>query len=347
MATIVYAGTEHGIATVKDQGNGSWTVESHGLDSWEVPSLATRNDRPNRVIAGTRGDGVWVSEDFGASWRKPSYGKPGPGKVRSVTIDPKNPERLYAGCEPIDVFVSNDLAQTWERLASIWDVPEVPSITYPVAVVEPHVRFIAIDPTAPQTVYAALQVGSIAKTTNGGSTWKLLDKDVDCDVHTIVIDPSNTNNVFVATGGHDSRLGKVKGKALYKSADGGESWSPMANDFMQEYSVPLVMNPANPKVMYSALANGQPGQWRKRDSGPESLMIRTQDGGTTWEGLKKGLPAEGREFPEAMAFDPTNPSRVFAGMRSGQLFASADGGDSWQQIDVNLPHITSLSVVIA
>src|SRR5581483_6018592 len=157
----------------------------------------------NRVIAGTRGDGVWVSEDFGQSWKKPSYGRPGPGKVRSVTIDPKKPNRLYAGTEPIDVFVSDDLGQNWERLVSIWDIPQVASITYPVAVVEPHVRFIAIDPAATDTVYAALQVGSIAKTSNGGSTWKLQDRDVDCDVHTIVIDPQDTKNIFVATGGHD------------------------------------------------------------------------------------------------------------------------------------------------
>ncbi len=346
MPTMLYVGTEKGIVALKREHGDTFTIASHSLKGWEVPDVASTAAEPNRVAAGTRGDGVWLSEDAGQSWSKPSYGRPGPGKVRCVTVDPKDPRRLYAGCEPIDVFMSPDLGKNWERLVSIWDVPGVADVTYPVAVVEPHVRDITLDPNDTSKVYAALQVGSIAKSSDGGRSWKLIDADVDCDVHTIVVDPTNTSHIFVATGGHDSRGGRVKGKALYHSPDCAESWQPLAMEFNQEYSVPLIMHPANPKIMYSSLAVNQPSMWRKRDSGAESRVVRTEDGGRTWQTLSKGLP-ESREFIEAMAFNQSDPNQIFAGTRSGKLFASRDGGDSWHQLEVEVPSITSMVSVEA
>jgi hypothetical protein len=79
-----------------------------------VPEVAVSPAAPNKVFAGTRGDGVWLSEDFGATWTKPCYGKRGPGKVRCLTIDPVDSNTLYGGTEPIDVFVSRDAAKSWE-----------------------------------------------------------------------------------------------------------------------------------------------------------------------------------------------------------------------------------------
>src|SRR5207247_1087474 len=99
----------------------------------------------------------------------------------------------YAGTEPIDVFVSEDLGASWLRIESVWDDPFVADVTYPVATVEPHVRDITLDPAHPDTIYAALQVGYMLKSTDGGETWKLLNRDLDCDVHTIVVDPSRPN----------------------------------------------------------------------------------------------------------------------------------------------------------
>src|SRR6266542_2298441 len=201
MESRMYIGTDKGVVTLQSKDGYAWETESQGLQSWSVPSVTYIPSEPNKVLAGTRGDGVWLSEDAGQSWTKPSYGRRGPGKVRCVAVDPKNPQRIYAGCEPIDIFVSEDQGKSWERIDSVWDDPFVATVTYPVAVVEPHVRDISIDPNDPNTIYAALQVGYILKSTDAGRTWKLLNKNVDCDVHTIVIDPANTENIYVATGG--------------------------------------------------------------------------------------------------------------------------------------------------
>src|SRR6266511_3217665 len=116
MDRVLYIGTDQGFVTARRHDHGPWQIAEYGLKKWEVSELAVSPEAPNKVFAGTRGDGVWLSEDFGTSWSKPCYGKRGPGKVRSVTIDPHNSRRLYAGCEPVDIFESEDEGKTWLRV---------------------------------------------------------------------------------------------------------------------------------------------------------------------------------------------------------------------------------------
>lgn len=345
--TRLYLATGNGVFTLKREGGSDWKIESRALKDWAVPKLGVLAAQPNVVYAGTKGDGVWVSEDFGASWNKPCYGKPGPGKVRCVTVDPSHPKTLYAGGEPIDIFVSENAGQSWGKMDSVRKVPWVATVLYPVAAVEPHVRDIALDGKNPGTIYAALQVGFMLKSTDGGSSWTLLNKGLDADVHTIVVDPQNTKRLLVATGGHEYRKGTAPGRALYRSQDGGENWMPTAMDFTQEYSVPLAMHPKNPDVIYSAVANGQPGQWRGRPTGAESLVIRTKDGGNKWERLNGNLSSVGNDFPEAIAFDESDPDHIYLGLRHGEIYASEDAGDSWGKLDVKLPSISDMKCVRA
>jgi photosystem II stability/assembly factor-like uncharacterized protein len=347
MDSVFYVGTENGVSTIRTADRRSWQAENHGLEGWAVPKVAVVPTAPNKVLAATRGDGVWVSEDFGGKWKKPSYGKRGPGKVRALAYDPRN-NRLYAGCEPIDIFVSEDLGSTWERLDSVWDVPWVSTVTYPAPAVEPHVRDIVIDTEDPNTIYAALQVGYIIKSTDGGKSWKLIDRDYDCDVHTMVLDPTNPKKMLIATGGHDNRLGKTKGRALYMTPDGGETWEPLAMNFTQEYSVPLTMKPGDPNVLFSAVAHGQPGQWRARpETGSESIIIRSTDGGKQWDKLETGISGASKQFPESIIVDPEESDLVYAACRNGDLYVSENGGDSWASADAPLSNVADMKLVHA
>ena len=347
MASILYAATDEGVVTLTSDDGRSWKLANHGLKDWSVQEVAVLPSAPNRVFAGTRGDGVWLSEDFGATWIKPCYGKRGPGKVRCVTIDPKDANTLYAGTEPIDVFVSHDAGRNWSRFESIWNVPWVQSVTYPVAAVEPHARDIAVDARDPKTLYVALQVGYMMKTVDGGATWQLLDKNLDSDVHTIVIHPHDSKKIFIATGGHDCRKGTAPGRALYSSQDSGATWSPMAAEFKQEYSVPLALHPENPDVLYAAVANGQPGQWRRRSSGAEAYLIRSKDGGKNWQQLDGELAKANQSFVESLAFDSENPSFLYAAQRNGDLFGSDDAGEIWFKFDLKAPQLSDMKAVRA
>lgn len=347
MGTVLYLGTDEGVVTLRRNGGRSWDLEQ-GLKGWAVEEVAVVPGSPNKLLAGTRGDGVWLTEDFGKTWKKPCYGKRGPGKVRCLTFDPTNSERVYAGCEPIDVFVSDDLGSNWQRLDSVWDVPQVSITDYPVATVEPHVRDITIDPNDPKVIYAALQVGSMIKSTDAGKTWSLIESErgFDSDVHTILLSPANSETVLIATGGHDYRKGASGGRALFRSSDAGQSWKPMGLEFSQEYSIPLVVHPSRPNVLYSALANGQPNLWR-RPTGAESVVIRSEDGGETWNQLDLGLADASRYFPAAITFDQSNPDCVYAALSSGELIATENGGDSWAKLELKLPSVSDLKCVEA
>ena len=80
----------------------------------------------------------------------------------------------------------------------------------------------------------------------------------------------------------------------------------MAMEFKEEYSVPLTIHPKKHNVLYSAVANGQPGQWRKRDSGAEAFLIQSTDSGQSWKKLDGAISQANRSFVESFAFDPAN-----------------------------------------
>jgi photosystem II stability/assembly factor-like uncharacterized protein len=340
MDSLIYIGTDDGVLTARSADRRSWQIVDHGLKRWEISELAVSPGSPGKIFAGTRGDGVWLSADFGKTWNKPCYGRRGPGKVRSVTIDPHDPRRLYAGCEPADIYASEDEGRSWTRLESVRELPSVPAMSYPLTRVEPHVRDVAVDPGNPDVLYAALQLGYLIKSNDRGRSWTLLSSGLDCDVHTILVDPADPRRLIVATGGHDSRLGKAPGRALYGSEDGGAAWMPIAMNFAQEYAVPLLRDPSHPNRLYAALAQGTQGRWRRRPSGAESVVIRSNDGGRTWERLGAGIP--GTDFPEALAVD--DGGCLYAGCRSGNLYTSADDGQSWQGSGLQTPEITSIVV---
>ena len=343
MATILYLGTEEGVVTVKSSDGEDWELTAHGLKQWGVSELLVSSEAPNRVFAATRGDGVWLSEDFGGSWKKPSYGKRGPGKVRCLVFAPDHPDTLYAGGEPIDLFITENRGKDWTVINSVRDVDWVKTVTYPVSAVEPHIRDIAVDPGNPANIYIALQVGYMLKSSDHGKTWKLLRNNLDADVHTIVLHPTRPDEIFVATGGHDCRRGNVTGRALYRSNDGGESWLPMAAEFAQEYSVPLAVNPGNPDWMYSALAHGNPGGWKKRQTGAEAVLIRSKDGGRNWQKLDSVVV--GYDFPEVIQFDSANPTRMFIALKRGVVCLSEDNGESWRTVGIETTGVADLRVV--
>lgn len=344
MATMLYCGTADGIATVKRDGEGPWELEQRALRPFAVREMAVSPSAPNRVVAGTRGDGVWLSEDCGRTWSKPSYGRPGPGKVTSVTFDPHEPSTIWAGGEPIELFISRDLGSNWDRLTGVREVSGVEQIGYPVATVEPHIRCITMHPTDPKTVYIALQVGYILKTTDGGASWRMLNNGFDEDVHVIVADPTHPDTLYISTGGEGMRVGKAPGKSLYRSDDGGESWQPLAMEYEQEYSAALAMHPKDPSTLITCLARGNPGEWR-RPSGPEAELVRTHDGGRSWEPLLPDVPAEARSFAGAIAYDAIYPEHVYAASRTGELTASYNGGDTWLPLGIELPSVNDIKVV--
>jgi photosystem II stability/assembly factor-like uncharacterized protein len=345
MTSRLLIGTWEGIVSFTPDG-GAWKTNKHALKNFGVFDLAISPEKPNRVFAGTRGDGVWVSEDLGDTWRLPNRGKPGPKKVRCLALDPNNPDKIYAGTEPIALWVSEDAGANWRELPQIWDLPGIGDITYPGQIIEPHVRDITIHPKRPDTIYASLQVGSMIKSTDGGKTWRrMLNNGVDCDIHTVVLRDDDPDHIYVTTGGGDGRKGIAPGRSLYESLDGGESWRPMAMNIELDYSVPLTPHPKNPDILYSALASSTPRKWKNRDGGARAELIRSKNGGALWETVETGFKQMHQDYPMAIAFDPIQPDQVFVATRYGHVFGSKDGGRGWSDLGIQVAEVTEMLAI--
>ena len=348
MTTALILATNQGVVVLGGKPEGDWNIDGRGLvwgsEQWEVSRLALVPSDPRKVLAGTRGDGVWLSEDQGKTWHKPSRGNRGPGKVRSITIDPHDTYRLYAGCEPIDIFVSEDLGESWVRLDSVRDGAAVDKVDYPSPRIEPHIRDIAISPSDPNTLYASVQVGHMLKSADRGRSWKLLHEGLDADVHVIAVHPQRPNQIVVTTGGGESRRGVAAGRALYQSLDGGETWKPIAMNFAQTFSEPLAVHPADADILYCPLAKGPP-TLRKGSDGASGVLVRSHDGGTTWEQVDKGLDGMAKFFATAIAFDEDEPNTLYAAFGDGSLFSSQDSGDSWRNLGVRVEDVNDMKVL--
>ena len=338
MGVLIYGGTGRGVIAITEGNGAGWQInERRCLPEWEITELVMGPS--DLLIAGTRGDGVWRQVDDTwegrtGGWKKPSYGRRGPGKVHCVTVDPEDPDTIYAGTEPIGIWVTHDGGENWAALEGILTLPNLPDIGYPVPSVEPHVRDLTIDPKNPDVIYAALQVGYIAKSTDRGKTWRLLTEGIDADVHTLIIHPEDSDTILATTGGHGHRRGETEGRALYVSHDAGKSWSPMAMEFEQDYAVAMAMHPENPDILFTAVANGPP-RWQ-RPTGAEALLIASKDGGKNWYEVETGFEGIGPEFPGAISFDPASPDDVYVCTHRGNLLRSRNGGNDWEHIPLDL-----------
>jgi photosystem II stability/assembly factor-like uncharacterized protein len=99
-------------------------------------------------------------------------------------------------------------------------------------------------------------------------------------------------------------------------------------------------------VLYSAVANGQPGQWRKRNTGAEAFLIQSTDAGKSWQKLEGAVSQANSSFVESFAFDPANANNMYAAQRNGDLFGSDDSGANRFKLNVNVPELSDMKAAV-
>jgi len=176
--------------------------------------------------------------------------------------------------------------------------------TWNVVNLGPLWRFLTIDPGPPSTLYAIFGSDGLSKSTDGGATWTATG--FSQDVWGLAIDPRNSNTLYASTS---APVGTPP--AMYKSTDGGKNWNTL--DTNLPFAVSLVLNPANPSVIYAATLKGG--------------VFKSTDAGTNWSESNTGLRALGIQV---LVGDPADFATVYAGGDEG-LFKSIDGGASWSQ----------------
>ncbi|MPZ13689.1 MAG: hypothetical protein GEU73_04585 [Chloroflexi bacterium] len=317
-----------------DRGGLNLLRSNDGGMTWRDPELAIPNveacaflERPDgTVYVGTRGNGLFCSRDSQLTWQQIDT-PPGARKIRSLC---SAGDRMLIGTEPATVFALSDNGE-WEQLGDIWTARGAREWFYPVKVIEAvHIRGISVDPKNHDRIYAAVQVGGVAISPDGGESW--YDKrNLDLDVHTVISHPTNPGVVVAGSGGG----------GMYRSGDCGETWE-FTSEGCGEFVLEFALDPSNPERMYLGTAHGPVPSWGR--SPARGKMFRTDDGGQHWRQLLGGLPKEMDSRVTAVAVDREEPSHVYFGAglpsRSNNpraasdagVYFSADAGESWHQI---------------
>ncbi len=201
---------------------------------------------------------------------------------------------------------------------------------------------VALDPGNPNVVWVgsgennnqrSVSYGDgVYKSENGGKTWKNMGLKNSEHIANVVVDPTDPNIVYVAAYGPVWSDGGDRG--VYKSTDGGETWTNVKSVSAYTGCSNLIMDPRNPKVLYAAFHQRQRKVYTYIGGGPESAVFKTTDGGATWKKLD-GLPG-GEVGRIGIDISPVNPDVLYAVVEAKEtaagVYRSADRGGSWEKM---------------
>ena len=289
----------------------------------------------NVYYMGATGGGIWKTDDAGQSWNNISDGFFG-GSIGAVAVSEWDPNVIYVGggektvrgnVSPGDgAWKSEDAGATWRRIG-LED--------------SQHISRIRIHPKNPDVAYAAVmghlfgpnQQRGVYKTIDGGVTWeRILFVDEDTGAGDLAMDPTNPRILYagfwqVRRTPYSLSSGGA-GSGLYKSVDGGESWTELSeNDGLPEGplgAIGITVSPTNNQNLYAMIEAEEGG------------VFRSRDGGETWVRVNEDRELRQRAWYYTRLYaDPADDENVY--VLNVRFFHSKDGGKSFRQIDT--PHV--------
>jgi photosystem II stability/assembly factor-like uncharacterized protein len=261
-------------------------------------------------------------------WR--SIGPFRAGRSLAVTGVRGQPDVYYFGSVGGGVWKTNDAGRTWNPIFDAEPIASIGAIT--VAPSNANVIYVG---SGEADMRSSISYGNgMYKSTDAGKTWTHIGLEDSRQIARIVVDPDDTEKVFVAALGH--AYGPNKERGVYRSNDGGKTWQQILFKDENTGAIDLAIEPGSPKNMYAALLETRRPPWSiyAPSKGPGTGLYRSKDGGEHWEQLTgHGLPSEelGRM---GIAFAPSNPKRIYliADAKEGGMYRSDDGGENWARV---------------
>lgn len=250
------------------------------------------------------------------------------GRVGDIAVDPRKPDTWYVAVASGGVWKTVNAGTTW---TPIFD--KETSFSIGCVTVDPHDSNVIWAGTGENNSQRSVAYGDgIYRSLDGGLHWENLGLKTSEHIAKIVVDPRNSQVVYVAAQGPLWKEGGERG--LYKTMDGGRSWKAVLTVDAHTGVTDLVLDPRNPEVLYAATYQRRRHVWGMLDGGPGCGIQKSLDGGQTWTRLKEGLPKDdmgriGLAIPEG------EPDTVYATIeaanKAGGFFRSTNGGQTWER----------------
>ncbi|PQJ21740.1 glycosyl hydrolase [Tenacibaculum sp. SG-28] len=251
------------------------------------------------------------------------------GRIADIVIHPKNENIWYVAVASGGVWKTENSGTTWN---SIFDG----QVSY-------SIGCITLDPQNPDIVWVGTgeNVGGrhigygdgIYKSENGGKSWKNMGLQKSEHLSKIIIHPTDSNIMWVASQGPLWSSGGERG--VYKSTDGGKTWERKIGDAEWVGATDLLIDPRNPDLLYAATWQRHRTVAGYLGGGPGSGIHKSTDGGETWTKLSNGLPG-GNMGKIGLAISPQKPDVVYAAIeldrRKGGVYKSENKGGSWKKM---------------
>jgi photosystem II stability/assembly factor-like uncharacterized protein/ABC-type transporter Mla MlaB component len=354
---LLLVGTRKGCFILEsDSDRRSWELRGPYCESWPVYHVVHDADSGTiYAAAGSEwhGSAIWRSADLGATWEHSSeglnYGDDGGLKLSKVSNVTAAHGRLLVGGEGAGLFESRDDGKTFSLISTLEGQPGRDDWNDPAKQPPGHLGLSAIIPTpdGPDRFFVIVQGYSLFETTDGGQTWAPRNKGLRADwprdyeeigfcCHKVVIAPSDASRMY-----QQNHVG------MHRSDDAGLSWTEITEGLPTEFGFAAAVHPHDRDTFYVVPLD--PGHARCMPDG-KAAVWRTRDAGSTWQRLDRGLPQEGAHvgvLREGMAIDSLDVPGLYFGTSTGQVFASADEGDSWTEIASYLPGVSSVEVAVA
>jgi len=257
----------------------------------------------------------------------------GPDGNRAIAVTgvPGDRNIAYIGAASGGIFKTDDAGITWRPIFDSTDNSSIGAL--------------AIAPSSPRQVWAgtgetflirpAEAMGNgVYKSTNAGQTWTNMGLRATGRISRIIVDPTDSNTVYVASLGHTHAPQQERG--VYKTTDGGRTWQRVLFVDSLTGCSDLSMDPQHPGTLYAAMWQISFKTWQLNSGGPGSGIFKTTDGGKTWNRLAGGLPGGAAHPVGKTSVDVaySNPNIVYALMedRDPALYRSDDAGATWKKM---------------
>ena len=362
----VLVGTRKGAFILTSDGNRkTWNVEGPLFGGWEIYHVKASPVDPDRIFASQStswfGQLIQKSNDGGRNWEPVGNqfiydgvpgthqwydGTPHPWEFARVWhLEPSltDPDSLLAGVEDAGLFRSSDAGESWQELSGLRSHKTGPFWQPGAGGMCLHT--IIVSPVDPNRIFVAISAAGAFRTDDGGINWRPINQGLRSEgipdpkaevghcVHKIAMHPSQPDVLFMQ-----------KHWDVMRSNDAGNSWFEVSGNLPTDFGFVIDVHAHEPETVYVLPITSDSQHYP-----PEGKLrvYRSRTGGNEWEPLTKGLPQSNcyvDVLRDAMAVDSLDECGVYFGTTGGQVYASPDGGDTWDAIVRDLPAVLSVEV---